>query len=127
MAALTPRLADILQRRRYLKRARAAALLDAVFLVEYYNAHVRREGIPGEPAAIALGEVLDPPEEADVADARVRSAKLLADAFDVGAAYFGYEGSAPYEERLARFRSDNPGFGEASYELAEAAGIHAMR
>ncbi len=119
--------ADMRERATYVERAMRAPLLDAAFLVHHFNTRVRRAGLADEPPEIQPSEVLTDFDEGPWRDALSRAVRLADSAYDVGAAYFGYEGARPFEEQVAVFRASNPGYSDESYELAIEAGVRAMR
>jgi hypothetical protein len=116
------------ERQRYVQRAKAAAFLDAVFLIIFYNRDAKRWGPPPKPADIESHEVFEEVQDEQYQDALKRSQRLLSGGTDVGAAYFRYpHATLTYEEQLAQFEASNPGFSKECYSLAAQSGIRDMR
>jgi hypothetical protein len=116
------------ERARYVQRAKAAEFLDAVFLLNFYNRDVKRWGPPPKPKDIEPCEVFGQVNEEQYRSALKRAQDLLAQASNVGAAFFKYADAArSYEEELNQFKASNPGFSEESYSLAASCGIRDMR
>jgi len=109
--------------------ARSAAFLDAVFLICHFN---RCTNLMRTVNNITPLEVFDQYDrDRAMRDAYRAGAKmtegLLFKTAKVGAAFFRYPGSRPYEEELNAMKRKYPGFGESSYNTAVSRSIHAMR
>lgn len=106
-------------RARCVRDATSKSVLDAAFLCYYYNCFTKNWGPGMKPTDIDLAEVFPSLAAGTRLDALMRSARLFDDANRPAMARLGYrEVESTYDEALARFRDDNPGFSEESYDLA---------
>ncbi|WP_061531848.1 hypothetical protein [Collimonas arenae] len=117
------------QRADYIRKIRAAQLLDAVFLLFYYNEWTRKWGPPSErPPALDLSEVLPALSQPAYEHALALVKRMWKDATAVGLALFKYpRAKRTFEEELIAFKMGNPGFNEEAYELAMHAAFVALR
>ena len=116
------------ERARYVVEAKESGFLDAVFLIHYYNHDRKRWGPPPKPEDIRPQEVFETFDIRAYEDALKRSRKLLAENSSVGMAFFEYPpAKVSYEEAVRKFRANNPGFCDKTYETAINAGIRDMR
>ncbi len=111
---MEPREDRLKERESYVQRAKAAQLLDAVFLVHYYNAWRQKWG--------------PPPKQGQYADTLRLAQRMLDEASHVAMAMLKYPQAArSAEEEMQRFKNNNPGFSEESYTLAVSAAVIAFR
>jgi hypothetical protein len=117
------------QRADYIRKIRDAQLLDAVFLIFYYNEWSRRWGPRSErPPALDLSEALPTLSHPNYVHALALAKRMWADATEVGLAFFKYpQARRTFEEELVAFKTKNPGFSEESYELAMHAAFISLR
>jgi hypothetical protein len=119
---------DIDVRVQYVEDAKGLPFLDAVFLIDYYNVWVKRWGPSPHLADIVPKEVFSQFDQDQYAEALSRARKLMGGGTAVGRSFHRYSGEQrTYEEQLAIFHDENPGFREASYDLASDAGKTDMR
>lgn len=115
-------------RAEYISEAKNVALLDAAFLINYYNRDVKRWGPGPMPEDIAPQEVFGELDENAYKDALKKSQKLMAESGLVGMAFFKYQAvTISYEDAVNKLRDENPGFSEKNYGLAIHCGIRDMR
>jgi hypothetical protein len=106
------------ERKTYIERIRTADVLDAVFLITYYNSSVRMVGPRSRPA-LEVSQVLPELSQTHYELAQARVDRMLRAADDVGLAYYQYpEAGHSLEEAVTLFEAGNPGFGKESYGLA---------
>ena len=116
------------RREHWLKRAKAAALLDAAFLVHYYNSRARHQGPQPSSAAIEVSEVFSDVEKQEIQEVRERASKLLSYSVKLGLAFYKYAGATrTYEEEFNCFVNENPDFSDESYNLVASIGMLDMR
>jgi hypothetical protein len=114
---------EIEKRTRVIEEAKASSLLDAAFYICRFNAK----------APFHRAQKIDPLEvvaESDIAafeEASTKAWNLITMAGDLGAAYYKYPGSEPYEVVEARMRRDHPGFCEDVYGTMFHDGAVSMR
>ena len=119
---------DVRTRKRYIREAKKAPFLDAVFLIHYYNRDVKCWGPPPRPPDIDPSEVFADFDQAQYQRALLLAQRLLSASIAVGAAFFKYPDSKrSYKDELAHFKAINPGFSDSSYSKAVEAGIRNMR
>jgi hypothetical protein len=104
----------------YIRRIQAARLLDAVFLLFYYNEWTRRWGPLSErPPALDLSEALPTLSRSTYEHALALANRMWSGATPVSLALLKYpEAKRSYEEELTAFKAENPGFSDESYNLA---------
>jgi hypothetical protein len=117
------------ERENYIRKIRAAQLLDSVFLLFYFNGWKRHWGPPLErPPRIELSEVLPGLSQATYEHTLPSVQRMWKDADAVALAYFKYpQAKRTYEEELTAFKANNPGFSEKAYELAIDAHLVELR
>jgi hypothetical protein len=119
---------DRMTRDRYVRAAQASPLLDAAFLILFYNRDVKRWESDPKPPEIDPMEVLPSIREPEFSEALRRARRMYEQASDVGKAFHALETSdRTYEQELEHFKEENPGFGDGCYALAIGAGIREMR
>lgn len=107
-------------------QCKSEPLLDAALKLVNHNATFGRS--PRDEFYIDPAELFAGLPAEEVQAALVRSNRMLDDACNVAMAALNYpQAKRSYEEELERFRQDNPGFSEKSYELAERRGMVSMR
>lgn len=105
-----------------LEKALSLPLPDAVYEVVRHNEWLRR---PGLAHRIPLAELRVKGSLTDLEEWQRRSFQLRSDAFAVGDAGLRRDGS--YDEARAQFVSQNPGFGDVSYNSAIDYGYQSAR
>ena len=101
-----------------IERCKSESFLDAAFELVNYNVTFRRS--PSDEFYIDPLKLFPgvPPDQ--LQEAFSRSRRMLSDAINVVMALLNYPlATRTYEEERERFKRDNPGFSEKSYELAE--------
>lgn len=108
------------QREGYIRRIRTASLLDAVFLLFYYNEDARQWGSPSErPPVLDWRDVLPAVSQPTYEYALTLTKQMWEGRTAVGLAVFKYpQAKRPFKEELVAFKAGNPGFSEQSYDLA---------
>jgi hypothetical protein len=114
-------------REKYIKMAKSAAFQDAVFLISYYNNHVKNIGPKPRLDNIEPKEIFKQFDNTDFNNAMLNAGRLLYQTTYVGTAFFNYPGSQTYESALVRMKNENPGFSENCYDLVVSMNIKAMR
>lgn len=117
------------ERADYIGKIRAAQLLDAVFLLFYYNEWSRRWGPQSErPPELDLSEALPALSQPTYDHALALVRRMWKDATAVGLAFYKYpQAKRTFEEELVAFNMENPGFSEESYEMAKHAAFISLR
>ena len=119
---------DLQEREKYISEAKEATFLDAVFLINYYNCHVRIWVRAPKPEEINPKEVFGDFNVNSYNDALKRSKKLFAERGEVGEAFFKYPSAViSYEDSVKKLRKENSGFSEKIYGLTISSGIRDMR
>lgn len=117
------------ERADYIGKIRAAQLLDAVFLLFYYNEWSRRWGPQSERSPeLDLSEALPGLSQPTYEHALALVKQMWKDATAVGLAFYKYpQAKRTFEEELVAFKTENPGFSEESYALAKHAAFISLR
>lgn len=117
------------ERADYIGKIRAAELLDAVFLLFYYNEWSRQWGPQSErPPEIDLSEALPTLSQPTYEHALALARRMWKDATAVGLAFHQYpQAKRTFEEEVVAFKTENPGFSEESYEMAKHAAFISLR
>jgi hypothetical protein len=101
-----------------IERCKSEPLLDAALELVNHNGIFRYSS--GDELYIDPSELFQGVPPSEIQDALSRARRMLGDANNVVMALFNYpQATRTYEEELERFKRDNPGFSEKSYELAE--------
>lgn len=112
----------------YLSRAKGVGYCDAVFALICYNQNMLKWSDASKPCALEPGEVLTDPDPMQYTIALDRARQLLQGGLELGHAYHLMKSTdALYRDEESRFRGDNPGFSELSYELARHRGLFQTR
>jgi hypothetical protein len=107
-------------RAEYIQKIQNAGLLDAAFLLFYYNAWVLRWGPSSDsPAELDVSEILPDLSQSAYEQAGIQAQRMWNGAGEVALAYYEYPGvKQTFEEALAAFEAAHPGFSSESYGLA---------
>lgn len=108
------------ERANFIGKIQAAQLVDAVFLLFYYNEWMCRWGLRSEqPPTLEISEVLPELSQPACENALTLVRRMWKGAEAVGLAFYRYPvAKRTYEEELVVFKFENPGFCEESYNLA---------
>ncbi len=116
---------ELEEKTRCLSEARTADMLDAAFLISLHNEN-RASG--PEPLKIVPQEIFSDTPVDVIEDALMRVKKLLRESDSVAAAYYrAYGVTISYEDAKKKFREENPGFSDDTYQRAISRALYHNR
>jgi hypothetical protein len=116
---------ELEERTRCLSEARTADMLDAAFLISLHNEDRARGS---EQLKIVPQEIFSETPIDVIEDALMRVKKLLRESDSVAEAFYGYHGvTIPVEDGRKKFREENRGFSDKTYDRAVSRAMYRLR